>query len=85
MTPPGSHCSINSNKIKNIYVHNKNRRIQDFIGAPEVENLPASAEGHSSFLVWEDSMCHRATKPVHHDYESLSPRALEPQQKKPPG
>ena len=27
-------------------------------------------------LVWEDSTCHRATNPVHHNYGSLS--ALEP-------
>ena len=35
-------------------------------------------------LVLEDPTCHRTTKPVHHNYWALRPRASAPQQKKPP-
>ena len=31
------------------------------------------------FLVWENSTCHRATKPVHHSYWAHHPRAQEQQ------
>ena len=33
-------------------------------------------------LVQEDPMCHKATKPVHHNYQAQAPRACPPQQKK---
>ena len=40
----------------------------DFPGSPVVKNTPAN-EGNTSWsLVWEDSICHGATKPIHHHY-----------------
>ena len=35
-------------------------------------------------LVWEESMCRRATKPVHQDFWTCVPRARAPQQEKRP-
>ena len=45
---------------------------QEFPGGPVVSNLPACAED----IGWEDSTCHGATKPMHHNY--WSPHTLEP-------
>ena len=33
-----------------------------------VKNLPANARTEAQFLVWEDSICSGAIKPVHHNY-----------------
>ena len=44
-------------------------------GGPVVKNLPASAGTTDSILVWEDSTCHGATKPVRPSYWV---HALEP-------
>ena len=52
----------------------------NFPGGSVVENLSASAgDTDSQSLVWEDSTCSTATKPVHHNYWSLS--TLDPMHK----
>ena len=39
-----------------------------FPGGAVVKNPPANAGTQVQTLVWEDSTCHGATKPVHHNY-----------------
>ena len=39
-----------------------------FPGGAVVENLPANAGTQVRALVWEDSTCHGATRPVSHNY-----------------
>ena len=61
------------------------------IGGSAVKNLPANIGDTVRSLVQEDSMCHGTTKPMHHNYWSLSALAptrlnywaREPQQLKP--
>ena len=40
----------------------------DFPGGTADRNLPANVETQVQCLVQEDSTCHTATKPVHHNY-----------------
>ena len=48
----------------------------DFPGSPVVRiHLPMQGTQVWS-LVWEDSLCHRATKPVHHNYWTHMPYSL---------
>ena len=42
--------------------------IHDFPGGPVVKNLPANAGTQVQSLFQEDPMCHRATKPICHNY-----------------
>ena len=42
--------------------------ISDFPGGPVVKNLPANKETQVQPLVQKDFTCHRATKPVNHNY-----------------
>ena len=61
------------------------------IGGSAVKNLTANTGDTVRSLVQEDSTCHGATRPMHHDYWSLSAlvptclnyRACEQQQLKP--
>ena len=39
-----------------------------FPGCSLIKNLPTNAGEWVSSLVWEDPTCHRATKPMHHNY-----------------
>ena len=41
---------------------------QDFPGGTVDGNPPANARGTGLIPVWEDSTCHEATKPMHHNY-----------------
>ena len=41
---------------------------QDFPGGTVDKNPPANAGDMGSILVWEDSPCHWATKPMCHNY-----------------
>ena len=53
------------------------QNIWDFPGGPLVENLPADAVDNIRSLVWEDSTCCGATKPMSHNYWAhvLQPRS----------
>ena len=42
--------------------------LKDFPGGTVDKNLPASAGECVQSQVWEDSICHGTTKPVHHNY-----------------
>ena len=44
----------------------------DFSGGPVVKNQPANAgdTGSVPYLVWKDSTCLGATKPMHHNYRA---------------
>ena len=58
-------------------------RDQGFPGGALVKNLPANAGSWVRALVWEDPICHGATKPVCHNYwarvsQLLKPVCLEP-------
>ena len=48
--------------------------MQGFPSGSVVKNLPDSA-GDTGLIPWEDFTCHRATKPVSHNYRAC---ALEP-------
>ena len=39
----------------------------DFPGGPVVKNPPANAGDTGLILLWEDSTCQDATKPLHHN------------------
>ena len=56
----------------------------DFPGGTVDRNPPANAGHMGSTLVWGDSTCWRATKPVHHSYWARVPRAHAPEQERPP-
>ena len=43
-------------------------RLLGFPGGAVVKNPPANAGAWVQVLVWEDPTCHRATKPMHHNY-----------------
>ena len=56
---------------------------QGFPDGAVVKNLPANAGTRVRSLVWENSTCHRATKPVNYSYwarelQLLKPAHLEP-------
>ena len=40
----------------------------DFSDEPVVKNLPANAGDTVRSLLWEDSICHRKTRPKSHNY-----------------
>ena len=51
---------------------NSSKEVSDFPGGPVVvKNLPANARDIVQSLVWEDSTCPRATKPVCLNYSFL--------------
>ena len=49
-----------------------------FPGGAVVKNPPANAGTQVQALVWEDPTCHRATKPVCHNYWAHVPQLLKP-------
>ena len=42
--------------------------VRGFLGGPVVKNLPTNAGDTASLLVWEYPTCHKATKPMCHNY-----------------
>ena len=46
----------------------KNTHRPDFPGGPVVKDLSASTGNMGQSLVWEDSACLKASKPVGHNY-----------------
>ena len=73
----------------------QNFSVWDFSGGSVVKSHLSMQETRVPSLVWEDPTCHRATKPMHHDYwacfrarqpqllKPFCPRAHAPQQEKP--
>ena len=55
----------------------------DFPGDPVLNNSPVNERDMVQSLVWEDTTCHGATKPVRRNYWAHVPRACAPQQEKP--
>ena len=54
----------------NIYESVQKNNLEGFPGGTVVKNPPANAGDGTRVqaLVWEDPICHRATKPVRHNY-----------------
>ena len=46
----------------------KEMPVRGFRGGSVIKNPPVKAGNMGLILIWEDPTCHRATKPVHHNY-----------------
>ena len=78
--PPLTFCTSQRNRISGVCVYRETKKLAHAgtsLAAQCIRICLPRQGTQDQSLVWEDFTCCRATKPVHHDFRSLSSR-LEP-------